>query len=54
MVGMREAGRIWIFDCWSAAEIPIHRGLLTIVFLAERVEAAESKRHLASKAKGIR
>ncbi len=29
---MGEGGRrLTIYDCWSAAEIPIHRGLLTIV-----------------------
>ncbi len=28
-------GRFSIFDCWSVAEIPVHRGLLTIVSHAE-------------------
>jgi hypothetical protein len=30
--------RLTIDDCWSAAEIPIHRGLVTIVYqLRERM-----------------
>jgi hypothetical protein len=28
----QRAKGMGIFDCWSEAEIPIHRGLLTIVF----------------------